>query len=108
MLSHRIVPRFNNGDTITLNYNSNTGRYEASVFDDNHVISGYTFNMSGVEFEVVGNWLNIYTTNEFDGSEVVTGERTSNTFSNPLPQLTAMYCTGPGQSCFSVFQSVRV
>lgn len=40
----------------------------------------------------------VFTTNEFDGSEVVTGERTNNSFSNPLPQLTAMYCVGPGQT----------
>lgn len=105
MLSHRTIPAFSTNNywqswqyAITLDYNPNTGRYEKSIFDDNHVISGYTFSMPGVEFEVVGNWLNIFTTNEFDGSEVVTGERTNNSFSNPLPQLTAMYCVGPGQT----------
>lgn len=105
MLSHRTIPKFSTNNywqswqyAITLDYNPNTGRYEKSIFDDNHVISGYTFSMPGVEFEVVGNWLNIFTTNEFDGSEVVTGERTNNSFSNPLPQLTAMYCVGPGQT----------
>ena len=105
MLSHTTRPGFTApreglaySKTITLDYNPNTGRYEKSIFDDNHVVSGYTFSMPGVEFEVVGNWLNIFTTNEFDGSEVVTGERTNNSFSNPLPQLTAMYCVGPGQT----------
>lgn len=82
---------------LTLEYNSATGRYEGSVTDTNGVLSGYTFNCSGVTFSRSGNTLNISTTRILD-NVTVTGERTSNTYVSSLPAITAGYAVGSDQT----------
>lgn len=104
ILSHYTIPSFTvdrqslaSTKEITLEYNSATGRYEGSVTDTNGVLSGYTFNCSGVTFSRSGNTLNISTTQILDGV-TVTGERTSNTYVNSLPAITAGYAVGSDQT----------
>ncbi len=102
ILTHYTVPSFAAelpawGSTLTLEYNSATGRYEGSVTDTNGVLSGYTFNCSGVTFTRSGNTLNISTTQILDGV-TVTGERTSNTYVSSLPAITAGYAVGSDQT----------
>lgn len=104
ILSHYTIPSFTvdrqslaSTKEITLEYNSATGRYEGSVTDTNGVLSGYTFNCSSVTFSRSGNTLNISTTQILDGV-TVTGERTSNTYVNSLPAITAGYAVGSDQT----------
>ena len=82
---------------ITLKYNSSTGKYEGSVYDNNGVLSGYTFNLNGVTFTKSGNTLNISTTKVLKNA-TVSGERTSNYYCNSLPALAAIYCLGKDQT----------
>lgn len=103
--SHRTLPSFavsKESDLVlkqpvTLNYNSATQQYEGRVPDTNGVLSGYTFSRSGVTFVRDGNDLCIFTKNEFNGSEAIAGERTSNTYSGSLPKLSTMYCVSSSQ-----------
>lgn len=104
VLSHYTVPSFSTSTQsyagtkkLTLEYNSATGRYEGSVTDTNGVLSGYTFNCSGVTFSRSGNTLNISTTQILE-DVTVTGERTSNTYVNSLPAITAGYAVGSDQT----------
>ncbi len=104
VLSHYTVPSFSTSTQsyagtkkLTLEYNSATGRYEGSVTDTNGVLSGYTFNCSGVTFSRSGNTLNISTTQILD-DVTVTGERTSNTYVSSLPAITAGYAVGSDQT----------
>ena len=104
ILSHYTIPSFTvdrqslaSTKEITLEYNSATGRYEGSVTDTNGVLSGYTFSSPGVTFTRSGNTLNISTTQILDGV-TVTGERTSNTYVNSLPAITAGYAVGSDQT----------
>ena len=104
ILTHYTIPSFTTSDSdavsakkLTLEYNSATGRYEGSVTDTNGVLSGYTFNCSGVTFSRSGNTLNISTTQILDGV-TVTGERTSNTYVSSLPAITAGYAVGSDQT----------
>lgn len=104
VLSHYTVPSFSTSTQsyagakkLTLEYNSATGRYEGSVTDTNGVLSGYTFNCSGVTFSRSGNTLNISTTRILD-NVTVTGERTSNTYVSSLPAITAGYAVGSDQT----------
>lgn len=93
---HNTVPSFNRTH-ITLKYNSSTGKYEGSVYDNNGVLSGYTFNLNGVTFTKSGNTLNISTTKVLKNA-TVSGERTSNYYCNSLPALAAIYCLGKDQT----------
>lgn len=99
---HYTIPSFAGemvswGSRITLKYNSSTGRYEGSVYDNNGVLSGYTFNLNGVTFTKSGNTLNISTTKVLKNA-TVSGERTSNYYCNSLPALAAIYCLGKDQT----------
>lgn len=104
VLSHYTVPSFSTSTQsyagtkkLTLKYNTSTGRYEGSVTDTNGVLSGYTFNCSGVTFSRSSNTLHISTTQILDGV-TVTGERTSNTYVSSLPAITAGYAVGSDQT----------
>ena len=104
ILSHETIPSFATKymqsasvKNITLNYNAATGQYEGRITDTNGVLGNYTFSQSGVTFVKDGNDLCIFTAQELDGS-VVSGRRTSNTYTNSLPALVAVYCVGADQT----------
>lgn len=104
VLSHLTVPSFAtdrqslaSAKKLTLKYNFSTGKYEGSVYDNNGVLSGYKFSMSGVSFTKSGNTLYISTSNVLNGA-TVSGERTSNTYVGSLPAICAGYAVGSDQT----------
>lgn len=104
MVSHYTVPSFTvnrqslaETKKLTLKYNFSTGKYEGSLYDNNGVLSGYSFSYSGVNFTKSGNTLYI-STDKILKNAVVTGERTSNTYCDSLPTLVAIYCVGSDQT----------
>lgn len=104
MVSHYTVPSFTIktptqavNKKLTLKYNFSTGKYEGSLYDNNGVLSGYSFSYSGVNFTKSGNTLYI-STDKILKNAVVTGERTSNTYCDSLPTLVAIYCVGSDQT----------
>lgn len=104
VLSHKVIPSFTidrsslaQTKKLTLKYNFSTGKYEGSVYDNNGVLSGYTFNCSGVSFTKSGNTLYISTSQILDGVTVA-GERTSNTYVGSLPAICAGYAVGSDQT----------
>lgn len=104
MVSHYTVPSFTIktpsqavNKKLTLKYNFSTGKYEGSLYDNNGVLSGYSFSYSGVNFTKSGNTLYI-STDKILKNAVVTGERTSNTYCDSLPALVAIYCVGSDQT----------
>lgn len=104
VVKHYTIPSFTapyssqaTAKNITLKWNSATNRYEGSVTDTNGVVNGYTFTMSGVNFERSGNTLKISTTKDLKNA-VVSGDRThDNTGNVRLPEITDGYCVGSDQ-----------
>ena len=97
IVTHRTVPSFD-GQTVTLRYNSSTGKYEGSITDTNGVLSGYTYSYSGITFTKNGNTLKISSPSYFSSTYSVLGKRTSNTHKTSLPMISACYLTGSDQT----------
>ncbi len=104
ILSHYTIPSFATArqslataKKLTLKYNFSTGKYEGSLYDNNGVLSGYSFSYNGVNFTKSGNTLYI-STDKILKDVTVTGERTSNTYVGSLPAICAGYAVGSDQT----------
>lgn len=67
-------PSFDN-QTLTLEWNKNNKRFETTIYDENGMLSLFDYSHTGIGFEKNGNYLTIYTLNEYPNGIQVSGKR---------------------------------